>query len=52
MGDLARRILSQLVMDRVLFNGTVVEKLDQVDTFPTKYISEILGWVSFKKKNY
>lgn len=43
LGDLARRILSQLVMDRVLFNGTVVEKLDQVDTFPTKYISEILG---------
>lgn len=43
LGDLVRRILAQFVYDRVLFNGTPVEKLDQVDTFPTKYISEILG---------
>jgi hexokinase len=43
LGDLVRRILAQFVLDRVLFNGTPVEKLDQVDTFPTKYISEILG---------
>uniref|UniRef100_A0A915D2V8 Phosphotransferase n=1 Tax=Ditylenchus dipsaci TaxID=166011 RepID=A0A915D2V8_9BILA len=43
LGDLVRRILAQFVLDRMLFNGTPVEKLDQVDTFPTKYISEILG---------
>lgn len=43
LGDLVRRILAQFVLDRVLFNGTIVEKLDQVDTFPTKYISEIIG---------
>jgi len=43
LGDLVRRILAQFVLDQVLFNGTIVEKLDQVDTFPTKYISEILG---------
>jgi hexokinase len=42
LGDLVRRILAQFVVDRVLFNGTAVEKLDQADSFPTKYISEIL----------
>ena len=43
LGDLVRRIFAQFVLDRQLFNGTPVEKLDQLDTFPTKYISEILG---------
>jgi hexokinase len=43
LGDLIRRILAQLVLDRLLFNGTPVEALDRADTFPTKYISEILG---------
>ncbi|KAI1732703.1 hexokinase domain-containing protein [Ditylenchus destructor] len=43
MGDLVRRILAQFVIDRVLFNGTPVEKLDQADMFPTKYILEVLG---------
>lgn len=44
MGELIRRILAQLVMDRLLFSGTPVEALDRPDTFPTKYISEILGF--------
>ncbi|KAL3081654.1 hypothetical protein niasHT_033065 [Heterodera trifolii] len=43
LGELIRRILAQLVMDRLLFSGTLVEALDRPDTFPTKYISEILG---------
>ncbi|KAI6175651.1 Phosphotransferase [Aphelenchoides bicaudatus] len=43
IGDLVRRVLAQFVVDRVLFNGTPVEKLDQADSFPTKYISEILS---------
>lgn len=45
LGDLVRRILSQLVVDQVLFNGTPVEKLDIPDHFPAKYISEILRWL-------
>jgi hexokinase len=43
LGDLVRRILAQFVLDRVLFSGEPVEKLDRPDTFPTKYISEILA---------
>ncbi|KAI6200530.1 Phosphotransferase [Aphelenchoides besseyi] len=43
LGELVRRILSQLILDRLVFNGTPVEKLDQTDTFPTKFISEILS---------
>ncbi|KAI6214235.1 Phosphotransferase [Aphelenchoides besseyi] len=43
LGELVRRILSQLILDRYVFNGTPVEKLDQTDTFPTKFISEILS---------
>ncbi|KAK6023192.1 Hexokinase, partial [Ostertagia ostertagi] len=49
LGDLVRRVLSQLVLDRnprfdwPLFSLFVAcEKLDEPDTFPTKYISEIL----------
>ncbi|CAI4224558.1 unnamed protein product [Auanema sp. JU1783] len=43
LGELVRRVLSQLVLDRVLFDGQPCEKLDEADTFPTKYISEILS---------
>lgn len=43
LGDLVRRILAQFVLDGELFGGTHVEKLDFSDTFPTKYISEILS---------
>jgi len=42
LGELVRRILSQFVVDRVLFNGTAVEKLDMPESFPTKYLLEIL----------
>jgi hexokinase len=44
LGDLVRRILAQFVLDGELFGGTHVEKLDFSDTFPTKYISEILRY--------
>ncbi|TMS38526.1 hypothetical protein L596_005232 [Steinernema carpocapsae] len=43
LGDLVRRILAQLVLDSQIFGGKQVEQLDMVDTFPTKYISEILA---------
>jgi hexokinase len=43
LGELVRRILSQLTVDHVLFDGQTCEKLDVADSFPTKYISEILG---------
>ncbi|KAK6051659.1 Hexokinase [Cooperia oncophora] len=43
LGDLVHRELSQLVLDRVLFDGHPCEKVDEPDTFPTKYISEILA---------
>uniref|UniRef100_A0A8R1XXB6 Phosphotransferase n=1 Tax=Onchocerca volvulus TaxID=6282 RepID=A0A8R1XXB6_ONCVO len=42
LGELARRILIQFVLDGVLFSGHNCEKLDEDDSFPTKYISEIL----------
>ncbi|VDK47910.1 unnamed protein product [Anisakis simplex] len=43
LGDLVRRILAQLVLDGFLFSGKPCEKLEEADSFPTKYISEILG---------
>ncbi|CEF60199.1 Hexokinase family and Hexokinase, N-terminal domain and Hexokinase, C-terminal domain-containing protein [Strongyloides ratti] len=43
LGELVRMVLSQLNLDRLLFNGMPVEKLDMPESFPTKYISEILG---------
>uniref|UniRef100_F1KVA2 Phosphotransferase n=1 Tax=Ascaris suum TaxID=6253 RepID=F1KVA2_ASCSU len=43
LGDLVRRILAQLVLDGFLFSGKPCEKLDEVDSFPTKFISEILA---------
>jgi hexokinase len=43
LGELARRILSQFVIDGLLFQGSEVEKLQLPESFPTKYISEILG---------
>lgn len=43
IGEVVRRVLSQLVLDRVLFEGQSCEKLDEDESFPTKYISEILG---------
>lgn len=42
LGELARRILAQLALDGHLFSGKPCEKLDEIDSFPTKYISEIL----------
>lgn len=42
LGELVRRILIQFTLDGILFNGKPCEKLDEVDSFPTKYISEIL----------
>lgn len=47
LGDLVRRILAQLVLDGFLFSGKPCEKLDEVDSFPTKFISEILALVVF-----
>uniref|UniRef100_A0A7E4VZ51 Phosphotransferase n=1 Tax=Panagrellus redivivus TaxID=6233 RepID=A0A7E4VZ51_PANRE len=43
LGELVRRILCQFIIDDLLFNGTSVEKLEFPESFPTKYISEILG---------
>lgn len=43
LGELVRRILAQLCLDHILFDGEPCEKLDAVDSFPTKYILEILG---------
>uniref|UniRef100_A0AC34QTY9 Phosphotransferase n=1 Tax=Panagrolaimus sp. JU765 TaxID=591449 RepID=A0AC34QTY9_9BILA len=43
LGELARRILSQFVIDGLLFGGSQVEKLEYPESFPTKYISEILS---------
>lgn len=45
LGELVRRILAQLTIDGVLFDGKPCEKLDVQDNFPTKYISEILGYI-------
>ncbi|KAM3725397.1 Hexokinase [Dirofilaria immitis] len=42
LGDLVRRILVQFILDGLLFSGQSCEKLDEKDSFPTKYISEIL----------
>ncbi|EJW88941.1 hexokinase [Wuchereria bancrofti] len=42
LGELVRRILMQFTLDGQLFSGKSCEKLDEVDSFPTKYISEIL----------
>ncbi|VDN01254.1 unnamed protein product [Thelazia callipaeda] len=43
LGELARRILAQFALDGLLFSGKPCEKLEEVDSFPTKYISEILS---------
>lgn len=43
LGELVRLVLSQLILDRLLFEGQPCEKLDEPDTFPTKFISEILA---------
>lgn len=43
LGELVRRILSQLVLDRIMFDGQPCEKLEESESFPTKYISEILA---------
>lgn len=45
LGDLVRRILAQLTLDGLLFGAQPCEKLDQRDSFPAKYISEILRLV-------
>uniref|UniRef100_A0A914WFP3 Phosphotransferase n=1 Tax=Plectus sambesii TaxID=2011161 RepID=A0A914WFP3_9BILA len=42
LGELVRRILAQLVIDGLLFGAQPCERLDQPDSFPAKYISEIL----------
>ncbi|KAF8374215.1 hxk-3, partial [Pristionchus pacificus] len=43
LGEVCRRVLAQLVLDRLLFDGQECEKLDEPDNFPTKYILEILS---------
>ncbi|MFH4974136.1 hypothetical protein AB6A40_000845 [Gnathostoma spinigerum] len=42
LGELVRRVLAQLVLDGLLFRGKPCEKLDEPESFPAKYISEIL----------
>ncbi|CAJ0931293.1 unnamed protein product, partial [Mesorhabditis belari] len=43
LGELVRRVLSQLCLDGHLFDAQQCERLELVDSFPTKYILEILG---------
>ncbi|CAJ0579853.1 unnamed protein product, partial [Mesorhabditis spiculigera] len=43
LGELVRRVLWQLSLDGCLFEGQQCERLELTDTFPTKYILEILG---------
>jgi len=43
LGELVRRVLAQMTLDGQLFNAQPCERLDVADSFPTKYISEILG---------
>uniref|UniRef100_A0A158R513 Phosphotransferase n=1 Tax=Syphacia muris TaxID=451379 RepID=A0A158R513_9BILA len=43
MGELVRRVLLKLTMDGLIFSGRLCDKLETPDTFPTKYISEILS---------
>ena len=45
LGELTRHILSQFVVDGLLFGGETIEKLQLPESFPTKYISEILAYV-------
>lgn len=45
LGELVRRVLSQLCLDGHLFDGQPCERLELVDSFPTKYILEILASV-------
>lgn len=45
LGEVCRRVLAQLVLDRLLFDGQECEKLDEPDNFPTKYILEILRYI-------
>ncbi|VDN57753.1 unnamed protein product [Dracunculus medinensis] len=42
LGELVRHVLAELVQNGLLFNGMVCEKIHTPDSFPTKYISEIL----------
>lgn len=51
MGELCRLVLDKLTNAHVLFNGIGSEPLFERNSFPTKYISEILRYVSnFIKK--
>uniref|UniRef100_A0AC35U589 Phosphotransferase n=1 Tax=Rhabditophanes sp. KR3021 TaxID=114890 RepID=A0AC35U589_9BILA len=43
LGELVRLVLIQFGLDRLIFGGEIVEKLDTPESFPTKYISEILS---------
>uniref|UniRef100_A0A1I7UZN9 Phosphotransferase n=1 Tax=Caenorhabditis tropicalis TaxID=1561998 RepID=A0A1I7UZN9_9PELO len=43
IGEVVRKVLSQLNLDGVLFGGQSCEKLDEEESFPTKYISEVLA---------
>lgn len=42
MGEVVRVVLEKLTRARVLFNGKGSDTLFKQDSFPTKYISEIL----------
>lgn len=46
MGELVRVVLEKLVRCGVLFKGKESDVLFTPDTFPTKYISEILKYGS------
>lgn len=51
LGELVRRILSQFVIDGILFGGNQVENLEYPESFPTKFISEILSEEEDSYKN-
>ena len=43
LGELVRGVMEQLVIDGVLFNGQPSDAITAMDSFPAKYISEILN---------
>jgi hypothetical protein len=45
MGEVVRLVITQLVVDNVLFGGQMPDTLQLPDGFPSKYISEILACV-------
>lgn len=47
LGELVRRMCLQLCVDGHMFSGQMPERLQLPDSFPAKYISEIVVLVSF-----